>query len=71
MGIGPFFDQKPSLINRPDGSVLFECMCNGNPQPTVKWFRSDKELQGERYVMKVKKQVGKYICTLIMKVGRL
>lgn len=69
MGIGPFFDKAPSIINRPDGSVLFECMCNGNPEPTVKWYLKDKELTGDRYVFKVKKQVGKYICTMIMKVG--
>ncbi|KAI6196312.1 Ig-like domain-containing protein [Aphelenchoides besseyi] len=60
MGIAPFFDGKPSIINRPDGSVLFECMVNGNPEPT-------KELTGDRFVKKVKKQVGKYVCTLIMK----
>jgi len=67
MGIGPFFEKAPSLINRPDGSVLFECMCNGNPEPTIKWFHKDKELSGERYVFKQKKQVGKYIVTMIMK----
>ncbi|KAI6221676.1 hypothetical protein M3Y95_00987400 [Aphelenchoides besseyi] len=67
MGIAPFFDGKPSIINRPDGSVLFECMVNGNPEPTVQWFLKDKELTGDRFVKKVKKQVGKYVCTLIMK----
>lgn len=68
MVLGPFFDKEPSIINRPDGSVLFECMCNANPEPTVKWFHKDKELSGDRYVIKSKKQVGKYICTLIIKV---
>jgi len=67
MGIAPFFDKPPSIINRPDGSVLFECMVNGTPEPTVQWFLKDKELQGDRYIKKVKKQVGKYMCTLIMK----
>uniref|UniRef100_A0A7E4ZUS3 IGc2 domain-containing protein n=1 Tax=Panagrellus redivivus TaxID=6233 RepID=A0A7E4ZUS3_PANRE len=67
MVLGPFFDKPPSIINRPDGSVLFECMCNANPEPKVQWFLKDKELVGDRYVTKVKKQVGKYICTLIMK----
>ncbi|KAI1728612.1 immunoglobulin i-set domain-containing protein [Ditylenchus destructor] len=68
MVLGPFFDKAPSIINRPDGSVLFECMCNANPEPKVQWFHKDKELSGDRYIMKHKKQVGKYICTLIMKV---
>uniref|UniRef100_A0A914E0V3 Immunoglobulin I-set domain-containing protein n=1 Tax=Acrobeloides nanus TaxID=290746 RepID=A0A914E0V3_9BILA len=67
MPIAPFFDNKPSIINKPDGSVLFECMCNSNPEPTVKWYLKDKELVGDRYVTKIKKQVGKYICTLIIK----
>uniref|UniRef100_A0AC34R8W0 Ig-like domain-containing protein n=2 Tax=Panagrolaimus sp. JU765 TaxID=591449 RepID=A0AC34R8W0_9BILA len=67
MPIAPFFDKPPSIINRPDGSVLFECMCNGTPEPKVQWYLKDKELVGDRYVTKVKKQVGKYICTLIMK----
>ncbi|CAD5213364.1 unnamed protein product [Bursaphelenchus xylophilus] len=67
MGIAPFFDKAPSIINRPDGSVLFECMCNANPEPTVTWYLKDKELTGDRYVFKVKKQVGKYMCTMIMK----
>lgn len=44
MPIAPFFDNKPSIINKPDGSVLFECMCNANPEPTVKWYLKDKEL---------------------------
>lgn len=35
MGIAPFFEKPPSIINKPDGSVLFECMCNGNPEPKV------------------------------------
>jgi hypothetical protein len=67
MGIAPFFDAPPSIINRPDGSVLFECMCNGTPEPSVQWFLKDKELNGDRFVKKVKKQVGKYVCTLIVK----
>lgn len=68
MVLGPFFDKAPSIINKPDGSVLFECMCNANPEPTVQWFHKEKELSSDRYVMKIKKQVGKYICTLIVKV---
>uniref|UniRef100_A0A914DCJ3 Ig-like domain-containing protein n=1 Tax=Acrobeloides nanus TaxID=290746 RepID=A0A914DCJ3_9BILA len=63
----PYFDNKPSIINKPDGSVLFECMVNASPEPTVKWYLKDKELVGDRYVPKIKKQVGKYICTLIIK----
>lgn len=38
MSLPPFFDKAPSIINKPDGTVLFECMCNANPEPTVKWF---------------------------------
>ncbi|KAH7723921.1 Immunoglobulin I-set domain containing protein [Aphelenchoides avenae] len=67
MGIGPFFEKPPSILNRPDGSVLFECMCNANPEPTVEWFHKDKKLSGDKYVFKVKKQVGKYMCTMIVK----
>ncbi|KAL3098730.1 hypothetical protein niasHT_024484 [Heterodera trifolii] len=63
----PFFERAPSIINKPDGSVLFECICNANPEPTVKWFLKDKELAGDRFVSKVKKQVGKYLCTLTIK----
>lgn len=71
MGIGPFFEKPPSILNRPDGSVLFECMCNANPEPTVEWFHKDKKLSGDKYVFKVKKQVGKYMCTMIVKVSSL
>uniref|UniRef100_A0A0N5AW32 Ig-like domain-containing protein n=1 Tax=Syphacia muris TaxID=451379 RepID=A0A0N5AW32_9BILA len=67
MVLAPFFDKPPSMINKPDGSVLFECTCNANPQPTVKWYFKDKELEGDRYTMKVKKMVGKYACTLAVK----
>jgi hypothetical protein len=53
-------------------SILFECLCNANPQPTVKWIlkdpKGDRELTGDKYVSKVKKQVGKYAVTLIVKV---
>uniref|UniRef100_A0AAF5Q3K1 Uncharacterized protein n=1 Tax=Wuchereria bancrofti TaxID=6293 RepID=A0AAF5Q3K1_WUCBA len=38
MSLAPFFDKAPSIINKPDGSVLFECMCNANPEPTMQWF---------------------------------
>jgi hypothetical protein len=31
MSLAPFFEKPPSLLNKPDGSVLFECMCNSNP----------------------------------------
>lgn len=33
MSLAPFFEKPPSLLNKPDGSVLFECMCNANPPP--------------------------------------
>ncbi|PIO74673.1 ABC transporter, ATP-binding protein [Teladorsagia circumcincta] len=33
----PFFESPPSLVFKPDGSVLFECICSGNPQPTIQW----------------------------------
>ena len=54
-------------MNKPDGSVLFECMVSANPEPDVKWFFKDKELQGDRYIIKKKKMVGKYACTLQIK----
>lgn len=38
MSLAPFFEKAPSIINKPDGSVLFECMCNANPEPTIQWF---------------------------------
>ncbi|CAA21634.1 Ig-like domain-containing protein [Caenorhabditis elegans] len=67
MVLAPFFEKAPSLIIAPDGSVLFECICNANPQPTVKWFLKDKELTGDRYVSKIKKMVGKFTVTLHIK----
>ncbi|TMS35401.1 hypothetical protein L596_002812 [Steinernema carpocapsae] len=67
MVLAPFFDKAPSLLQKPDGSVLFECMCNANPEPSVKWFFKDKELNDDRHVTKVKKMVGKYTCCMIMK----
>lgn len=64
----PFFEKAPSLQVRPDGSVLFECMCNANPEPTIKWFFKDKELTpGDKYVMKQKKMVGKWAVTMNLK----
>ena len=85
---GPIFDKAPSIIFQPNGfqnkqfciklkfsSVLFECLCNANPQPTVKWIlkhpSGERELTGDRYVSKVKKQVGKYSCTLIVKASEI
>lgn len=66
----PFIEQAPSILNRPDGSVLFECMVSANPEPEVKWFFKDKELpNGDRYIIKKKKMVGKYACTLQIKVS--
>ena len=54
-------------------SVLLELLCNGNPQPEMKWIlrtpKGDRELFGDGYVHKMKKQVGKYVCTMIIKVG--
>ncbi|CAK5093925.1 unnamed protein product [Meloidogyne enterolobii] len=64
----PFIERAPSIINKPDGSVLFECICNANPEPTIKWLFKDQELvPGERYLIKTKKQVGKYACTMVIK----
>ncbi|KJH44514.1 hypothetical protein DICVIV_09470 [Dictyocaulus viviparus] len=45
----PFFDAPPSLLRKPDGSVLFECICNGNPQPTIQWFVYCSFLFSERF----------------------
>lgn len=36
--VKPVLEGPPSILNRPDGSVLFECMCNSQPPPEVKWF---------------------------------
>ncbi|KHJ78687.1 immunoglobulin I-set domain protein [Oesophagostomum dentatum] len=66
----PFFDAPPSLLRKPDGSVLFECICSGSPQPKIQWFFKDKELNDDRHVQKVKKSVGKWTVTMIMKVSR-
>uniref|UniRef100_A0A7I4Y662 Immunoglobulin I-set domain containing protein n=1 Tax=Haemonchus contortus TaxID=6289 RepID=A0A7I4Y662_HAECO len=63
----PFFEAPPSLLRKPDGSVLFECICSGNPEPTIKWFFKDQELKNDRFVQKIKKSVGKWAVTLIMK----
>uniref|UniRef100_A0A914WUF3 Ig-like domain-containing protein n=1 Tax=Plectus sambesii TaxID=2011161 RepID=A0A914WUF3_9BILA len=67
MSCPPMFDCAPSMLHKPDGSVLFECMCMSNPEPEVKWFFKDKQLTGDRYVTRVKKTCGKYTCTLIVK----
>ncbi|RCN43540.1 immunoglobulin I-set domain protein [Ancylostoma caninum] len=65
----PFFDAPPSLLRKPDGSVLFECICSGSPQPTIQWFFKDQELKDDRHVQKIKKSVGKWTVTMIMKVS--
>ncbi|CAJ0586965.1 unnamed protein product, partial [Mesorhabditis spiculigera] len=67
MTLQPYFERVPSILFKPDGSVLFECLCNGNPEPEVKWFFKDKECVGDRYIAKKKKMVGKYTCTLQIK----
>ncbi len=65
----PYIEKVPSILNKPDGSVvLFECMIQANPAPEVVWYFKDQPLQGDRYVQKVKKMVGKYACTLQIKV---
>lgn len=67
----PWIEKAPSIINQADGSVLLELLCNGNPQPEVKWIlrtpKGDRELVGDGYAHKMKKQVGKYVCTMIIK----
>ncbi|KHJ48578.1 immunoglobulin I-set domain protein [Trichuris suis] len=64
----PFIEQTPSILNKPDGSVLFECMVSANPEPEVKWFFKDQELtNSDRYTIKKRKMVGKYACTLQIK----
>ncbi|EYC13175.1 hypothetical protein Y032_0044g1012 [Ancylostoma ceylanicum] len=65
----PFFDAPPSLLRKPDGSVLFECICSGSPQPTIQWFFKDQELKDARHEQKIKKSVGKWTVTMIMKVS--
>ncbi|CAI4224126.1 unnamed protein product [Auanema sp. JU1783] len=65
--LAPFFEKAPSLLQKPDGSILFECLCNANPQPTIKWIFKDKELSGDRYVQKIKKTVGKWTVTMQLK----
>lgn len=65
----PFIEKEPSILNKPDGSVLFECMVNGNPEPDVKWMFKNAEIPNDdRHIMKKKKMVGKYACTLHIKV---
>ncbi|KRX59157.1 Olfactomedin-like protein 2A, partial [Trichinella sp. T9] len=64
----PYIEQAPSILNKPDGSVLFECMVSANPDPEVKWYFKDQELtNNDRYVIKKRKMVGKYACTLQIK----
>uniref|UniRef100_A0A0K0DK21 Ig-like domain-containing protein n=1 Tax=Angiostrongylus cantonensis TaxID=6313 RepID=A0A0K0DK21_ANGCA len=63
----PFFDAPPSLLRKPDGSVLFECICNGSPQPRIQWFFKDQELKDARHEQKIKKSVGKWTVQMIMK----
>ncbi|GMT15000.1 hypothetical protein PFISCL1PPCAC_6297 [Pristionchus fissidentatus] len=65
--LAPFFEKAPSLVNQPDGSVLFECLCNANPQPTIQWFFKDKPVNDDRHVCKIKKMVGKWTVTMVIK----
>ncbi|GMR36859.1 hypothetical protein PMAYCL1PPCAC_07054 [Pristionchus mayeri] len=65
--LAPFFDKAPSLVTLPDGSVLFECLCNANPQPTIQWFFKDKPINDDRHVCKIKKTVGKWTVTMTLK----
>lgn len=66
----PHFERAPGLINKPDGSVLFECILVGNPQPEVTWFFKGQQLTNDdRHKMLVKKAVGKYTVTMTIKVS--
>jgi hypothetical protein len=57
------------MYNTIYSSVLFECICSANPEPTIKWFFNEQEIAlDDRHSIKMKKQVGKYACTMIIKV---
>ena len=71
MGVPPFVEKEPSIMNRPDGSVQFECIVSGTPQPMVMWeFKGEKIEDDDRHTMKMKKMVGKFSCILLIKVRR-
>ena len=74
IAIGPYILQTSNYKSN-FCSVMFELLCNGNPQPEVKWIlispKGERELNGEGYVNKMKKQVGKYVCNLIIKVTEI
>lgn len=80
----PFVEKPPSILNKPDGSAQFECIVQGkgsieerhknstsigHPEPEVKWYFKGEELENDdRHMMKKKKMVGKFACTLVIKV---
>ena len=74
IAIGPYILQTSNYKSN-FCSVMFELLCNGNPQPEVKWIlispKGERELNGEGYMNKMKKQVGKYVCNLIIKVTEI
>lgn len=52
MSLGkPYIEKAPSILFKPDGSLLMECMVNAKPEPDVKWFFKGKsgcfDLQGK------------------------
>ncbi|XP_072047598.1 myosin light chain kinase, smooth muscle-like [Amphiura filiformis] len=49
------FVQKPRSINVVEGScVKLSCKIEGDPEPTLTWYKDDKELQsGERFILGV------------------
>uniref|UniRef100_A0AC35TSN2 I-set domain-containing protein n=1 Tax=Rhabditophanes sp. KR3021 TaxID=114890 RepID=A0AC35TSN2_9BILA len=64
----PFFEKAPSVAARPDGTVLFECLCNANPEPKITWkFKGNEITPDNRICMKIKKIVGKWAVTMTLK----
>ncbi|XP_066264195.1 muscle M-line assembly protein unc-89-like [Branchiostoma lanceolatum] len=46
------FMKVPKNYNAPEGeNAMFDCKIVGDPRPSVKWFKDDQDLEGERYTV--------------------
>ncbi|KFM79606.1 Twitchin, partial [Stegodyphus mimosarum] len=64
----PVFKKKPAIRQEEDGDrLLFECIIEANPTPTISWFRDEKPVAAQgRFKIKCDRKGDDYHCALVI-----